>query len=77
MAVAAVIFGNYNPAGVLVAALVFGAGEAVMYRLQAAGTEIPFQFLLMVPYVLTILALCGFVGKSQVPAASGEPFTKE
>ncbi len=77
MAVAAVIFGNFNPVGVLFAALVFGAGEAVMFRLQAAGTEIPFQFLLMVPYVLTILALCGFVGKSQVPAASGEPYNKE
>ncbi len=76
MAVAAVVFGNYNPVGVLGASLVFGAGEAVMYRLQAAGTEIPFQFLLMVPYVLTILALCGFVGKSQVPAASGRAYKK-
>lgn len=76
MAVAAVVFGNYSPVGVLGASLVFGAGEAVMYRLQAAGTEIPFQFLLMVPYVLTILALCGFVGKSQVPAASGQPYKK-
>lgn len=74
MAVAAVVFGNYNPVGVLGAALVFGAGEGVMYRLQAAGSVIPFQFLLMVPYVLTILTLCGFVGKSQVPAASGEPY---
>lgn len=77
MAVAAVVFGNYSPIGVLVASLVFGAGEAAMYRLQAAGTEIPFQFLLMVPYVLTIFALCGFVGKSQVPAASGQPYETE
>ncbi len=77
MAVAAVVFGNYKPLGVLGAALLFGAGDAIMYRLQATGTAIPYQFLLMLPYVLTILALCGFVGKSQVPAASGQPYSKE
>lgn len=77
MAVAAVVFGNYTPVGVLGASLLFGAGDALMYRLQAAGTEIPFQFLLMVPYILTILALCGFVGKSHVPAAAGRPYRKE
>lgn len=77
MAVAAVVFGNYNPVGVLGASLVFGAGEAIMYRLQAAGTNIPFHFLLMVPYALTILALCGLVGKPHVPTASGQPYSKE
>ncbi|MEL7610183.1 MAG: ABC transporter permease [Bacillota bacterium] len=77
MAVAAVIFGNFNPLGVVGASLVFGAGEAIMYRLQAAGTDIPFQFLLMAPYALTILALCGFVKKSAAPAALGQPYCKE
>lgn len=77
IALAAVIFGKYNPVGALGASLLFGAGEALQYRLQASGTDIPFQFLLMVPYVLTILALCGFVGKSQAPAASGQPYVKE
>ena len=72
-----VIFGKYNPVGALGASLLFGAGEALQYRLQASGTDIPFQFLLMVPYILTILALCGFVGKSQAPAASGQPYVKE
>ncbi|MEI7884472.1 MAG: ABC transporter permease [Clostridia bacterium] len=77
MALAAVVFGNYNPFGVMGASLLFGAGEALQYRLQAAGTNIPFQFLLMVPYVLTILALAGFIGKSQKPTAGGVPYSKE
>jgi simple sugar transport system permease protein len=77
IALAAVIFGKWNPLGALGAALLFGAGDALQFRLQASGTEIPFQFLLMVPYILTILALAGFVGKSQGPAASGVPYSKE
>lgn len=77
IALAAVVFGKYSPAGALGASLLFGAGEALQYRLQASGTTVPFQFLLMVPYVLTILALCGFVGRSQAPAASGQPYAKE
>lgn len=80
MAVAAVVFGRFSPLGVLGAALVFGAGDAVMFRLQAAGTEIPHNLLLMIPYVLTILALCGVVGgkqRSAGPAAAGKPYVKE
>ena len=77
IALAAVVFGKYNPVGALGAALLFGAGEALQFRLQASGTTIPFQFLLMVPYVLTILALAGIVGKSTGPAASGTPYVKE
>lgn len=77
MAVAAVVFGKYSPVGVLGACLVFGAGDALMYRLQTAGAEIPYQFLMMVPYALTVLALCGFVGKSRGPATSGQPYIKE
>jgi general nucleoside transport system permease protein len=77
IALAAVIFGKYRPLGALVAALVFGAGDALQFRLQAVGTQIPFQFLLMVPYVLTILALAGFVGRNKGPAASGVPYVKE
>lgn len=77
IALAAVIFGKYSPLGALVAALVFGAGDALQFRLQAVGTQIPFQFLLMVPYILTILALAGFVGRNKGPAASGVPYIKE
>ncbi|HBT47549.1 MAG TPA: ABC transporter permease [Peptococcaceae bacterium] len=77
IALATVIFGKWNPFGVLGAALVFGAGEALQYRLQAAGANVPYQLLLMIPYLLTIAALAGFVGRAVPPASSGRPYVKE
>lgn len=77
IALAAVVFGRWNPLGVLAAVLVFGAGEALQIKLQAMQTNIPFQFLQMLPYILTILALVGAVGKSSAPAASGTAYKKE
>lgn len=76
IALAVVIFGKYNPVGALAAALLFGAGDALQFRLQATGTQIPFQFLLMIPYILTIFALAGFVGKNKGPESSGVPYVK-
>ncbi|MEW5817311.1 MAG: ABC transporter permease [Spirochaetota bacterium] len=77
IALAAVIFGKWNPWGVLVAALLFGFGDALQIRIQALGSSIPYQFLLMLPYILTILALAGIVGKAVPPNASGKPYIKE
>lgn len=77
MALAAVVFGNYSPYGVMFASLVFGAGEALQYRLQASGSDIPYQFLLMLPYLITIVAVCILTKKSNQPAASGVPYNKE
>lgn len=77
MAVAAVVFGKYNPVGVVGACLLFGAGEALQYRLQAANTNIPFQFLIMLPYLLTVLALCGFAGRPKEPKSMGQPYPSE
>lgn len=77
MALAAVVFGNYSPYGVMFASLVFGAGEALQYRLQASGSGIPYQFLLMLPYLITIVAVCILTKKSNEPAASGVPYNKE
>ncbi|MEL7602531.1 MAG: ABC transporter permease [Bacillota bacterium] len=77
IALAAVVFGKWNPLGVLMAVLVFGAGEAVQSKLAAMHTGIPTQFTQMIPYILTILALIGLVGKTQGPAASGKPYIKE
>ncbi|MEL7608257.1 MAG: ABC transporter permease [Bacillota bacterium] len=77
MAVAAVVFGKYNPLGVMGASLLFGAGEALKYRLQATNTGIPFQFLIMMPYLLTVLALCGFAGKPKEPKDLGNPYRAE
>ena len=77
MALAAVVFGNYTPAGVMGAALVFGASNALKFQLQALSTGIPSQFLVMLPYVITILALCGLVRRSNKPASSAVPYVKE
>lgn len=77
MALAAVVFGNYNPVGVLIAGLVFGAAESFQYRLQASGSSIPYQFLLMLPYIITVLALCVYRSKTNRPAYSGQAYRKE
>ena len=77
MALAAVVFGNYTPVGVMLAALVFGAGDALQYRLQAMNTGIPYQFLVMLPYVITVVAICLLARKSNKPAASAVAYVKE
>ena len=77
IALAAVIFGKWTPIGALGAALLFGLVDAVQIRMQAMGSPIPYQFLIMLPYILTVVALAGFVGKSSPPAASGIPYAKE
>ena len=77
MALAAVVFGNYTPVGVMLASLVFGAGDALQYRLQAMNTGIPYQFLVMLPYVITVAAICLLVRKSNKPAASAVAYVKE
>jgi len=76
IALAAVIFGKWNPWGALAAALLFGFGDALQIRVQATGSDIPYQFLLMIPYLLTVLALAGLVGRATPPAASGKPYRK-
>lgn len=77
IAIAAVIFGKWKPKGTLIASLLFSAGYAIVYRVQAAGLNIPHQFLLMIPYVLTIAALAGLVGECIPPAASSKSYDKE
>jgi simple sugar transport system permease protein len=77
IALAAVAFGRYTPLGIMGASLLFGGGLALESRLQTLGTGIPYQFFLMVPYILTILALVGLGGKNKGPAAGGVPYVKE
>ncbi len=77
IALAAVVFGNYTPIGVMLASLVFGASNALMYRLQALSTGIPSQFPLMIPYIITIVSLCFVSRKSNKPAGSAIPYIKE
>jgi len=71
IALAAMIFGNWNPIGAFGACLLFGIAEAVRIRLEGVG--IPTQFIQMIPYILTMLVLAGAVGKSTPPACDGIP----
>jgi general nucleoside transport system permease protein len=78
MALAALIFGKWNPLGVMGAALFFGFAQS----LSIIGNSLPFLenipsvYLLIAPYVLTILALTGFIGRADAPKASGVPYIK-
>lgn len=71
VAIAIVVLGRWNPIGVAIAALLFGAANASQFLFQAMDFAIPYQFFLMLPYVLTILALAGAVGRSRAPADLG------
>jgi len=77
VALAVMIFGKWNPIGAWGAALLFGLANAIQTQLQFMGTNIPHQFIGMIPYVLTIVVVSGFVGRSRPPAAEGEPYEKE
>ena len=76
IALAAVTFGKYTPFGTLGGVIVFGIGETLSYRLQAGGGAFPYEFALMLPYVLTVLALCVFSRNAKDPAALGVPYYK-
>lgn len=77
IALAAVIFGKWDPVRAAFAALLFGFASNLQSVLQVVGSPVPSQFMLMVPYVVTILAVAGLVGRSRPPAASGTPYIKE
>lgn len=75
MALAALIFGKWKPVPTLFACLFFAFVDALQMRIQGlhiAGTEIPVQFIQILPYVVTVIALAGFIGKSPAPKALGQ-----
>ena len=74
---AAMIFGGWNPIGSFLAGLVFGFADAIQARLSILSIAIPSEFLLMVPYVVTIIVVAGLVGRARAPAADGKPYVKE
>ncbi len=76
IALAAVIFGRWTPLGSVGAALLFGFTVNLQYALSIIGTPLPSQFLLMLPYVVTIFAVAGLVGKVRAPGSDGIPFRK-
>ncbi len=76
IALAALIFGRWHPVGALAAALVFGFAESLQSKLAILSTPIPSEFLLMAPYLVTLLVVAGIVGRSRAPAADGQPYVK-
>jgi len=77
IALALVLFGGYRPARIAAGALLFGAASALQFRLQAMGVDIPYNLLLMVPYLLTLVVLAVFAGRVRGPADLARPFTRE
>jgi general nucleoside transport system permease protein len=76
IALAAVIFGNWRPGGALAAALLFGFSTALAQRLPAFSPSAAVLFQAL-PYVLTLIAVAGIIGRSRPPAAVGQPYLKE
>ena len=82
IALAALIFGKWRPVQTMLACLFFGFTEAITIQMQGvvklpSGEDIPVHFIQMVPYVLTIVVLAGFIGHSHPPRALGRPYEKE
>ncbi|MBN1147146.1 MAG: ABC transporter permease [Anaerolineales bacterium] len=77
ISLAAMIFGNWTPVGSFGAGLLFGFADSLASKLAILGVNIPSQFLLMAPYVATMVVLAGVVGRGQMPAADGQPYEKE
>jgi ABC-type uncharacterized transport system permease subunit len=75
VAIAIVVLGRWHPGWILLASLLFGAATALQYLLQAMGLAVPYQLFLMLPYLLTLVALAGAVGGVRSPAALGKPVT--
>jgi general nucleoside transport system permease protein len=79
IALAAMIFGNWTPVGAFASSLIFGFADALQVKLQILINQvsIPSEFLLMLPYIVTMVVLAGVVGKATPPAADGEAYEKQ
>jgi len=77
ISLASMIFGGFAPIGTFLASLVFGMAEAIQTRFSILNVPIPSQFLQMLPYILTVVVVAGFVGRVRSPAAEGKPYIKD
>jgi ABC-type uncharacterized transport system permease subunit len=73
---AAMIFGKWNPVGAFASSLIFGFADSLQVKLQILRVPIPSEFLLMAPYIVTMIILTGVVGRAIPPAADGQPYEK-
>lgn len=76
IALAAMIFGNWKPFGTMWACMLFAFSDAFQVAAQGFGWKLPTEFYSAFPYILTMLALAGFVGKTTCTAADGVPYEK-
>lgn len=76
IALAAVVFGKWNPLGATAACLLFGFSEALAATMERLSVPVPSELIGTLPYVLTIVALVGVVGRARAPAALGVPYTR-
>jgi len=76
ISLAAMIFGNWNPIGAFLGSLLFGFTDALQIKLQILGVKLPYQFLGMAPYLVTMVVLAGLIGRTTPPAAEGKPYEK-
>jgi simple sugar transport system permease protein len=74
---AAMIFGGWTPIGAYLASLVFGFADALQTRLSIVTVIVPSEFLIMIPYLVTIAVVAGLVGRVRMPAADGRPYEKD
>jgi ABC-type uncharacterized transport system permease subunit len=82
IALAALIFGKWRPVPTMLACLLFGFADALTIQMQGvaklpSGEDVPVQFVQMIPYIVTIVVLAGFIGHSRAPGALGVPYAKE
>ncbi len=76
IALAAVIFGNWTPRGAFLGALLFGFADALQIKLQILNVPLPYQFLGMAPYLITMVVLAGLIGRTTPPAATGQAYER-
>ncbi|MGA9348836.1 MAG: ABC transporter permease [Anaerolineae bacterium] len=74
---AAMIFGKWTPFGAFASSLIFGFADSLQIKLQILRVPIPSEFLLMAPYIVTMIVLAGVVGRAIPPAADGQPYEKQ
>jgi ABC-type uncharacterized transport system permease subunit len=77
LGLAAMIFGNWNPGGAFLGALIFGFFDSWQEKLSILQVGIPVDLLGMAPYIATMVVLAGLIGRSRMPAADGQPYRKE
>jgi simple sugar transport system permease protein len=77
LGLAAMIFGNWQPGGAFFGSLIFGFFDSWQEKLSILQVGIPVDLLGMAPYLATMVVLAGFVGRSRMPAADGQPYEKQ